>query len=641
MRTRANSGILIHDEYFDPSNSLDKIRGQCDELCELFYSFLFIKKNCARNMDKLLLIKLEAVWGKMRCLVSELGLCKSLPLVDWLPAIWLHVIGCPPTVRCVDDLIFLVCEVWLKESNHNGFQDEASLKRSLMENGFRGFLAGAIVSRVIDIDFFECMLVDIAEPISWNSFLISDNGTCCSVYAVGSDSPTPEIAGRSELKLHVVDDTDKQEVPVSPLPFIITDMNWLPGTFAEHVYGKIQEILSAKGPNEYCVYGHCTSEQYVIDMSKTGMSPFASMTNRMSCGHAMYFFRMEKSNHSFQNLCNGAGEDERDGEQFRSFVYAFSIPFSQRECHPLSPAVLLFLIKKDTVSVFDAVEEKLPIVGFGEEASAQAGTKTDNSTNWESDLKLEASTPAKPIIPVGGVGGSWICKCKRKIDGKINLNMDHLTFTDDFFPAADIANAVASVDLPEKFNCMALLSGIVAFDDIGTDVIRANICDNGIKPLPVNCMKCWNQRTEFDKWKVLVRGSIDDFRRPYVLFDFNGRFVTRKPYFTKKGESTCFDNFKASSEKIIDMPEYLFFSVDALKKLLSESESVSVAFINNRWMKTYLRSDCFHEAYNSNPKKYSSENSKKRLFQVNLQRKLHPFWMLKADCKENKCVKDI
>eukprot|EP00597_Dinobryon_sp_UTEXLB2267_P013467 CAMPEP_0170112856 /NCGR_PEP_ID=MMETSP0020_2-20130122/9447_1 /TAXON_ID=98059 /ORGANISM="Dinobryon sp., Strain UTEXLB2267" /LENGTH=368 /DNA_ID=CAMNT_0010338911 /DNA_START=569 /DNA_END=1675 /DNA_ORIENTATION=+ len=363
MRKSAKSGILINDEYFDPSASLDQVRGLCDELCQLFDSFLFVKKNSARNMDKCLMIKLEAAWRKVLLLVSEFRLCNSLPMVDWLPAIWLYVIGCPTTVRCVDDLIFLVCEVWLK-SYHN-FQDLASLTRSLMDNGFRESLAYAIASKVIDIDFFERMLVDIAEPIAericGNSFLISDCGICYSVYAVDSGSPTPKIAGHSELKLHVVDDTDKHEVPVSPLPCIIEDMNWLPGNFAEHVYEKIQEILLVNG-TEYCIYGHCTSEQAIIDMSKAGMSPFASMTNRMSCGHGMYFFRMEKSDYTFNYLSSGAGDGERDGKQFRSFVHAFSIPFSQREFHLSSPAVLLFLIKKDIINVFDAVNEKLPIV---------------------------------------------------------------------------------------------------------------------------------------------------------------------------------------------------------------------------------------------------------------------------------------
>mmetsp|Transcript_4121 Transcript_4121/g.6181 ORF Transcript_4121/g.6181 Transcript_4121/m.6181 type:complete len:254 (+) Transcript_4121:1657-2418(+) len=235
----------------------------------------------------------------------------------------------------------------------------------------------------------------------------------------------------------------------------------------------------------------------------------------------------------------------------------------------------------------------------------------------------------------------WICKCEKRINTNINLTMDHLTFSDENFRAADIANAVATVELPEKFNCIALLSGIVDFKVIGKDVIMSNICDRGIKPLPVDSMKYWNQSIEFNKWKELVSGSIETFRQPYKLFDFNGRFVTRKACFTKQEESTLtyVDNFKTS--EMIDMTEYIFFSVAALKKLFSHSESISVAFIDNHWMKSCASSDCLRESTYSNPKKYSSANVKDSIFRSKLPFKVHPFWILKAACKDNKCVEDI
>jgi hypothetical protein len=100
-----------------------------------------------------------------------------------------------------------------------------------------------------------------------------------------SGSPTPEIAGRDET-------VSKEEFPMSPLPFIVKDMNWWSGNFSEHVYNdddEIQEkILSAKGL-EYRIYGHCTSEQDIIDTSETGMShePVMWPSNRM------YFFQKE------------------------------------------------------------------------------------------------------------------------------------------------------------------------------------------------------------------------------------------------------------------------------------------------------------------------------------------------------------
>ena len=411
MRTRSKSGILMNDEYFDPSDSLGQLRGLCDELCELFDSFLFIKKHCTRNMDKVLLIKLEAAWRKVVLLASKLRLCKSLPQVEWLPAIWLHVIGCPPTVRCLDDLIFLVSDVWLNKC----FENLNSFKLSLTEIGFRDYLADVIAFGVVDIDFFESMLKDIAEPISWNSFLISENDSCYSVYAVENGGQI-EIGGTTDLQLHVVDETEVKKT-VFPLPFSLQDMNWCPGDFAEYVYQEIQKILLEKG-SDYCVYGHCTSEQAIIDMSKTGLSPFATMTNRKSCGHGMYFFRMEQSAYGFKDLTNGFKEDEKDGEQFRAFVYAFSIPFVRKECHALSAAVLLFLIKKDEIDVFDAVVDKLPIVNRCKPSESYFPLEAISETQPNPN-------PVKPAI----TAERWCChQCRREINNDINLAMNYLPF---------------------------------------------------------------------------------------------------------------------------------------------------------------------------------------------------------------------
>jgi len=155
--------------------------------------------------------------------------------------------------------------------------------------------------------------------------------------------------------------------------------------------------------------------------------------------------------------------------------------------------VLLFLIRKDEVEVFDAVTEKLPIV----------------TTDLSSSCAL-TSASASPSSALGSVIAAerWTCKCKRQIQGSINLTMDHLTFSESNFRAADIANAVAIVDDAAKFNCIALLSGVVDFNVIGRDAIRANVCDKGIKPLPVDCMSLWNVKKGFQEWKRLLSGSI-------------------------------------------------------------------------------------------------------------------------------------
>ena len=86
----------------------------------------------------------------------------------------------------------------LPSSNHS-FHDLGSLTRSLTDTGFREFLADAIVSRVIDIDVIERMLVGIAEPIFWKSFLMSCLDTCYSVYVVDNGGPTPEEGDQSGM----------------------------------------------------------------------------------------------------------------------------------------------------------------------------------------------------------------------------------------------------------------------------------------------------------------------------------------------------------------------------------------------------------------------------------------------------------
>lgn len=99
-------------------------------------------------------------------------------------------------------------------------------------------------------------------------------------------------------------------------------------------------------------------------------------------------------------------------------------------------------------------------------------------------------------------------------------------------------------------------------------------------------MKNWNQSVEFKKWNDLVSSSIDSFRRPYMLFDFNGRFMTRNACLTNKKEP--------AKDMRIDMPEeYVLFAVEALKKfqLMSNSEKVSVAFVENVWFKKHMQEE--------------------------------------------------
>ena len=147
-------------------------------------------------------------------------------------------------------------------------------------------------------------------------------------------------------------------------------------------------------------------------------------------------------------------------------------------------------------------------------------------------------------------------------------------------------------------------------------------------------MSLWNAKKGFQEWKRLLSGSIENFRRPHMLFDFNGRFVTRCAYFTNKVQTT-FDNF--TSSKKTDMLEYAFFSVGALKKLLLKSETVSVVFLDNPIMKVGSSYNGFLDTSNMGPTEYSSRNANDIMFRMNLKKELHPFWKFKAACRESKC----
>jgi len=129
--------------------------------------------------------------------------------------------------------------------------------------------------------------------------------------------------------------------------------------YAENVFYHMQEILKVN--ENYYFLGHCTTEESIIKMSKYGMSPYAGFGNKMSCGHGMYFFKMSKTDKTFEDLnkkpsnrtnvtnFNGNSNDDIIKE-FQGFLYAISERVKKND----NLAVMLFLIKED--------EEKLKAI---------------------------------------------------------------------------------------------------------------------------------------------------------------------------------------------------------------------------------------------------------------------------------------
>jgi hypothetical protein len=177
------------------------------------------------------------------------------------------------------------------------------------------------------------------------------------------------------------------------------------------------------------------------------------------------------------------------------------------------------------------------------------------------------------------------CTCA---DGMINNEelvegMDNINVRRGDITARNIVKAIemANSNSPnafEKRNCLALLSGVVDFNEISSGVFTTNVCNGAIKPLPVKD-KAMNKPEEFDKWKMLLREEVAVFRRPNLFFDNNGRFNIKTAYALNKNEARHWDRFHTLS-KSIDIPEHVFVSSAALLHLLRSSAEVSAVFVD-------------------------------------------------------------
>jgi hypothetical protein len=296
-------------------------------------------------------MELKAEWENLLRFVAMMISGEfRLPMYEWLPAIWLYIIGCPSSVRCVDDLIRVTCSCLLEL---RGKLNESEAVKALEELGFRPSLARWISYSISDIATFEQMLYEIAEPVSWNSFLcIGTDGALHQARLIANvniaydppyDPTYNTIIQGSPSTMKAIDDTTNSLFSIVPVPFTVLDSDWHPRDFARHAFDFMQTELRREVG--FCFYGHCCSEQSIIRMCKHGMSPFAGYRQKNTCGHGMYFFRMSKTDVSFDDLNSGTNEGESAGAEFRSFVYAMSAVFQRSDCHALAPAVLLFRVR--------------------------------------------------------------------------------------------------------------------------------------------------------------------------------------------------------------------------------------------------------------------------------------------------------
>lgn len=569
-----NSVVLEDDEDFDPTgaiasyrklSSFKEMEALVDAIHHTRTSYAWCNIQKAMGAELMCLMK-SAVEDGLNTIPPKI----ALPIGEWLPAMWLQVIGCPQQVRTGEDLLFLVCKTMLSLTAPT----EAVISSALQDLGFRERFASWIAFRIrCNIEQLGDDLRRIAEPVSWNSFLVADGEkvryTHLRKVEDNQDIEYENDGDGTLLDLKVVESSSElsemsTKLEPSPVVFEIRD-SWYPYDFAHKVFSHIQNELSSLSnrgeKGEYSYFGHCSSERAMIKMSKSGLSPYAGYGNTKSCGRAMYFFKMSQfpQELSFEYL-NSTPEKDSDCElsedeaaarkQFRGFVYAMTRCFNVGGIDSLCPAVLLFRVSHDTIKEFDSVRDQFPLQG----ADPKAATA----------LKLDG------------------CKIKR-IDSKIGtpaINCADITLA--------ITNTVPHNDQrTEKINLLAILSGVVDFSVLPCGVYCGNVSDNSLreKAMPFHTIKNWENDDQFALWKTVAEKDVKEFWRPNIRFAEKEQEgfprANYSPYIltSMKNEVLKMSAFVKFGENTIDIPEYAFVTTCALKNLLQNAKSCEITFV--------------------------------------------------------------
>jgi len=370
--------------------------------------------------------------------------------------------------------------------------------------------------------------------------------------------------------------------------------------YTENVFNHMQEILKV---NENCYFlGHCTTEESIIKMSKYGISPYAGFGNKKSYGHGMYFFKMSKTDKTFDQLFESSSNDNSKidenevtltskindiTKEFQGFIYAMST----RVKHIKQLAVMLFLIKED--------EEKL---------------KAYDTTNSRLTLRTCYCNPVF-VFP----------EHNKYIERNIEKRVPSTT-------TKDTSNALSLIkhDDVERFNIFALISGVVDFKKIPNGIFRGNIFDGGCSitkssSFPPQAMPTWVQienEQQFELWKNACSSlPIENYRRMFGYFDTRGDFHIDKKRPEEKYEGSP-----------TEMLEYVFVSSSALQELLNHSV-ITIAFINSD-AKSITKEFCDRTSnlneYNVMDEEWLNDKV------INVGDKMrHPNWTLRLRCNRN------
>jgi hypothetical protein len=651
--------VNYYNEHDEEEKEL--INEEMFHLCDMFQEVMFqfdatlqchISNAC--YSDKLNFAELKSLWESKLYLIyeNEGVLClrnKKVTIPDWIwiRQMWMFVTGCPFHVKCAG--IFL-------ENISNTIRNSSISERNyrVMERKFENMGCRKILSKWLSwrlCNFTSSFVEDVRQmlnPLSWNSFLcISTDDTLCYTHFHANetyevDNVVYEEVQRNEVKLYV-DKNDSHAVKA--MPFNRND-DWSPGDFARYVFDSMQKELNNQSNGKECVfYGHCCSEQSIIAMSKTGLSPNATYKNCHSSGHGMYFFLMKQTTLTFDSLSNGEGEDDEIGKLFRGFVYAILRPFESPDCHALSPAVLLFMMSEDVV-FFDIREDDLPLVQ--DNGDVKSDLQDDLSEIYQASMSLsETNVSCQRDTSVANSAGTemvqrWVCSCKKFCcidEGNICLDRNNAVC------ARDILSFINLVQTVEKKNMIAIIAGVVDYETIPNGAYVGNVSDQALKAslMPLQSLRdvknCIGLKSCINKWKTLIDKPVEDFFRPYVSFDSSGRFVSRKGLNllgapgAKKTEmqqqnmNSKKNEWSSKYRLTIDVPEYVFVTQESLIKLITGS-NIFVAFVNSIEGKNGSM-ECFRE--DIQPITLTDDVI---LNQPALE-EFHPYWILRKCCKFN------
>jgi hypothetical protein len=306
----------------------------------------------------------------------------------------------------------------------------------------------------------------------------------------------------------------------------------------------------------------------------------------------MYFFKLIRTTSTFAELSHGAEEDRPIGDCFRTFMYATLRLFESRTIHTHSPAILLFYIPSQHLEFFDAVNVPLPL----RQCHCQSGL--------EINLDFETIT---------------------RLDGAAGLT------------PGNIVQFIACCDDVEMKNAIALMSGVVNFDQPLTHRFVANVSDNQLRPnrLPPKFLTglLGSAAGTIDKrlipeWKDFLKTIKLESRRPYVLCDSTGRSVKRVPYKLSSHHPHQWQHFQASESGHIGMLEYVFTHPNSLIHLLEHSE-VCVIFVG---ADALTPQNNFKRCNHSKKPKNGQTLTHDSVLSQNLVNR-HAYWSLRRDCQ--------